>query len=180
MRNRGRRRGFTLIDLVMVIVIIGILAVIAIPKFYELKQKAICASEDAVIAALQAAINRRHSENIAKGVGDVWPQVLMCNVPGYLGYEKDLFSLLDNPPPSSAPDKMQYGNGVYWILSSGSFGGLGGVSSIACPHYTSSTGPIGKTLIYNHNNVPISGHSPDVGALTIAPGEIGVYCDRCE
>ncbi|MFR8958736.1 MAG: type IV pilin protein, partial [Sutterella wadsworthensis] len=34
------KRGFTLIEIVMVLVLLGILAAVAIPKYYDLKTKA--------------------------------------------------------------------------------------------------------------------------------------------
>ena len=48
-------RGFTLIELVMVIVIIGILAAIAIPKFVDLSGEANKAATDGVAGALASA-----------------------------------------------------------------------------------------------------------------------------
>ena len=49
------QRGFTLIELVMVIVILGVLAAVAIPKFVDLKGDAQLAASSAVAGALSSA-----------------------------------------------------------------------------------------------------------------------------
>jgi MSHA pilin protein MshA len=49
------QRGFTLIELVMVIVILGVLAAVAIPKFVDLKGDAVAASTAGVAGALSSA-----------------------------------------------------------------------------------------------------------------------------
>jgi len=49
------QHGFTLIELVMVIVILGVLAAVAIPKFVDLKGDAIAASTQGVAGALSSA-----------------------------------------------------------------------------------------------------------------------------
>ena len=49
------QRGFTLIELVMVIVILGVLADVAIPKFVDLKGDAVSASTQGVAGALSSA-----------------------------------------------------------------------------------------------------------------------------
>ncbi|MBP6493589.1 MAG: prepilin-type N-terminal cleavage/methylation domain-containing protein [Rhodoferax sp.] len=64
------QRGFTLIELVMVIVILGVLAAVAIPKFVDLKTDARTAALAGVAGALSsaAAINyASRSANIANG-----------------------------------------------------------------------------------------------------------------
>lgn len=64
------QQGFTLIELVMVIVILGVLAATAIPKFVDLKSDARQAALDGVRGALSsaAAINyAARSANASKG-----------------------------------------------------------------------------------------------------------------
>ena len=64
------QRGFTLIELVMVIVILGVLAAVAIPKFVDLKSDARTAALAGVAGALNSAsaINYgSRSANVAKG-----------------------------------------------------------------------------------------------------------------
>ena len=64
------QRGVTLIELVMVIVILGVLAAVAIPKFVDLKGDAVTAATQGVGGALSsaAAINyASRSANVARG-----------------------------------------------------------------------------------------------------------------
>jgi len=71
MKSREQQAGFTLIELVIVIVILGILAVMAIPKFISLSSDAQSAATNGVAAALASANSTNYaarSENSANGV----------------------------------------------------------------------------------------------------------------
>ena len=54
---KNNKRGFTLIEIVMVLVLLGILAAVAVPKFYDLRDKAEEQTAKAVAAEFQARLN---------------------------------------------------------------------------------------------------------------------------
>jgi prepilin-type N-terminal cleavage/methylation domain-containing protein len=58
-----RNKGFTLMELVMIIVILGILAVIAIPKYFDLQQDAKEAAEKGVVGSVRAGLYTYYAKN---------------------------------------------------------------------------------------------------------------------
>lgn len=60
-------RGFTLIELIIVIIILGIISVTALPKFVDMRSDAKTASLKAVKATMQAAVNFTYSKSAIKG-----------------------------------------------------------------------------------------------------------------
>ena len=69
-QNIKKQAGFTLIELVVVIVILGILAVTAAPKFIDLQDDARTGTLDAVKASMQSAGTIVHSKSLIKGNQD--------------------------------------------------------------------------------------------------------------
>lgn len=64
-RNNG---GFTLIELIVVIVILGILAVTAAPKFVDLQSDARLATLNGMKAAINSAVSLTYGKSLVTGV----------------------------------------------------------------------------------------------------------------
>ncbi|MDF1794994.1 MAG: prepilin-type N-terminal cleavage/methylation domain-containing protein [Coxiellaceae bacterium] len=60
-------KGFTLVELITVIVILGVISAFAIPKFIDLKQKALFSTADNMFGSFRSAVNLAHSAWVAKG-----------------------------------------------------------------------------------------------------------------
>ncbi len=62
-----RSRGYTLIEIVMLLVLLGILAAVAVPKYFDLQEQAQEQAAKAVIAEAQSRMNALFTQHLLSG-----------------------------------------------------------------------------------------------------------------
>ena len=70
---KNTNKGFTLIELIMVMIILGIMAAVAIPRYLETIQKSEIAAEDAVINKIMVALENYAQNKLVTEGRRYWP-----------------------------------------------------------------------------------------------------------
>lgn len=66
-KDRQKEAGFTLIEIIAVLVILGILAAVAVPRYFNLQTEALNRAVIGVGAEVQARINQEFANNLLQG-----------------------------------------------------------------------------------------------------------------
>ena len=101
--RKKRRNGFTLVEIILVIVIIGIMAAIILPKFAGKTDSAKIAKTKANLASIRSALRLYQSDN-----SGTYPAALSDLVPDYIRRIPDEGV---SDPPSSAVGASVDGSG---------------------------------------------------------------------
>lgn len=121
MRVIERGRGFTLIEIVIVMVLLSILAVMAIPKFLDLTQNAKIATTQTALASIRSTLATAYGQSTSSA-NPGFPSSLTAahfatnQLPKNTLTGKTGITAVTSPPAGTATDAT---NGFWYIVASG-------------------------------------------------------------
>jgi len=95
---KNNKNGFTLIELIIVMVILGIMAAVAVPRYLDSISNAEKSAEDAVINSIRAGLKQYANNKLYSEGRSIWP-----NNP---------FDALSEPPTGYDPNDNGNENGI--------------------------------------------------------------------
>ncbi len=73
------QRGFTLIEIIMVIVLLGIIAAIAIPKYIDLRTEAADATAKGIVGAIVSSAAIGYADLVTHNTSSTFPNITILN-----------------------------------------------------------------------------------------------------
>ncbi len=138
--NRNQK-GFTLIELVIIIVVLGILAAVAIPRYMDITAQAKLAACKGALGGLRSGVSIFYANQAVTTGTATWPTLAQVEVPGIVMEQ----SIPANPYqlPTNAPDSIVTG-----VIKGAIVGTRGGWA------YRAATGEIWpNTSVAGENNL---------------------------
>ena len=125
LRFLKNKQGFTLIELVIIIILLGVLAAIAIPRYVDLRDQAVRASAQATLDAGRAAVQLDFADQILN-FGTYDAKIGNGTAAGATFVAADVTQLetelasSPNYPPAGAYDSPSGAGFRWWLVSKGS------------------------------------------------------------